>query len=68
MRLCSEAGLSDILIGLGLLLFIEGAIWALFPEPMKRAAAAAIATDERILRNVGVVAAVFGVLLVWLVR
>lgn len=60
--------MSAIAVGFGLLLFVEGALWALFPEQMKRAALAAVATGTGILRGLGLVAAIFGVLLVWLVR
>ena len=58
----------SILFGLGIVCFVEGALWTLFPEQMKRAALAAAATEERVLRMLGLGTAIFGVLLVWLVR
>ncbi len=58
----------DLLTALGLVLVLEGVLWALFPDGMKKAAALALALDSRQLRLMGLAAAVLGVLLVWLVR
>lgn len=60
--------MSDILVALGLLLVLEGALYALFPEFMKRMAAQAQIVPGDTLRTVGVVAAGVGVALVWVVR
>lgn len=60
--------MSDILVALGLLLVLEGALYALFPEFMKRMAAQAQSVPGDTLRTVGVVAAGAGVALVWMVR
>lgn len=60
--------MSAVLLGFGILCFVEGALWALFPEQMKKAAITAAATDAGTLRGIGLAAAIFGVLLVWLVR
>ncbi|MEX2454298.1 MAG: DUF2065 domain-containing protein [Rhodospirillaceae bacterium] len=58
----------DLVVALGLVLAIEGALYALFPAAMKRMAQ----TMERIsapsLRSAGLLAATAGVGLVWLVR
>lgn len=58
----------DFLSAVGLVLVIEGSIWALFPNAMKRAAAATAAIDEATLRYGGLMLAVTGVIAVWLVR
>jgi uncharacterized protein YjeT (DUF2065 family) len=58
----------DFLTAFALVLVIEGVMWALFPEGMKRAAAIALALDSGRLRAVGLLVAVIGVLGVWLVR
>ncbi len=58
----------DFLTALGLVLVIEGVLWALFPDGMKRAAALAASLDGRRLRLAGLAAAVLGVLVVWVVR
>ena len=60
--------MSDILVALGLVLVLEGALYALFPEFMKQMAAQAQAIPRDTLRTVGVVAAGFGLALVWMVR
>jgi uncharacterized protein len=53
---------------LALVLVIEGALYALFPDGMKRAAARALAVPPQTLRLTGLAAACAGVVLVWLVR
>ncbi len=58
----------DLLTALALVLVIEGVLWALFPEAMKRAAARALAMDSGQLRYAGLVVAAAGVVIVWLVR
>ena len=58
----------DLWTALALVLVIEGALYALFPEGMKRAAERAIAVPPHALRMAGLAAACVGVGLVWLVR
>jgi len=53
---------------LGLVLVIEGVLYALFPEGMKRAAARALLVPPQRLRLAGLAAACAGVVLVWVVR
>ena len=53
---------------LGLVLVIEGVLYALFPEVMKRAAARALLVPPQALRLAGLTAACVGVALVWLIR
>jgi len=53
---------------LGLVLVIEGVLYALFPEVMKRAAARALLVPPQRLRLAGLAAACVGVALVWAVR
>ena len=60
--------MTDILAALGLVLVLEGALYALFPDFMKRMAAQAQVLPGDTLRTVGVVAAGIGVALVWMVR
>jgi uncharacterized protein YjeT (DUF2065 family) len=59
---------SDLLVALGLVLVIEGVLYAAFPQGMKQAIAQALNMPDGTLRAVGVSAAGVGVLLVWLVR
>jgi uncharacterized protein len=58
----------DLWTALALVLVIEGALYALFPEGMKRAAARALSVPPHAMRLAGLTAACVGVALVWLVR
>ena len=58
----------DLWTALALVLVIEGALYALFPEGMKRAAERALSVPPQTLRFAGLAAACAGVVLVWLVR
>lgn len=60
--------MSDFLIALGLVFAIEGLVFAAFPGPVKRAMAQVMETPDSALRVVGIVSALLGVLLIWLVR
>jgi uncharacterized protein len=58
----------DLGTGLALVLVIEGVLYALFPEGMKRVAARAMLVSPQILRASGLLAACAGVVIVWLLR
>lgn len=60
--------MSDLAVALGLVLVIEGLLYAVFPAGMKRAVAQALALPENILRRAGLIAAASGVAIVWVVR
>jgi uncharacterized protein YjeT (DUF2065 family) len=60
--------MSDFLAALGLLFVIEGIFLAAFAPGTKRAMAAVMAMPDGPLRIAGIVSALFGVLIVWLVR
>jgi uncharacterized protein YjeT (DUF2065 family) len=60
--------MSDFIVAIGLVLAIEGLIFAAFPGAAKRLAANALATPDGALRIAGVISAVLGVLIVWAVR
>jgi uncharacterized protein YjeT (DUF2065 family) len=60
--------MSDLVAALGLVLVIEGLLWAAAPTLATRMLYAAAETPEQILRFVGLVAIGLGVLVVWLVR
>jgi len=60
--------MSDFLVAVGLVLVFEGLLFAAFPEVAKRAMTSALETPDTILRLVGIVSAVLGVLTVALVR
>ena len=60
--------MSDVFTAVGLVLALEGALYALFPDLMKRMGAQIVNTPGDTLRIVGVTSAVMGVALVWLAR
>ena len=60
--------MTDLATALALVLVLEGLLWALAPDGMKRAAALALGMANSELRIGGVVAVAVGVLLVWLLR
>jgi len=59
---------SDLITALALVLVIEGALYALFPDAMKRIVLRIADMPAATLRNVGLVAATVGVAIVWLIR
>jgi len=60
--------MSDFVVAIGLVLAIEGLIFAAFPGAAKRLAANALESPEGSLRIAGVVSAVLGIIIVWLIR
>jgi len=60
--------MSDLLVALGLVLVIEGSLYALFPETMKRAIVTLVQSPADALRMGGAASVVAGVALVWLMR
>ena len=60
--------MADLLSALGLVLVIEGALYALFPEAMKRMMVLMSGQPAALLRAVGLGAAAMGVVIIWLVR
>ncbi len=60
--------MSDLIVALGLVLVIEGLLWAAFPKVGLRMLASATETPEQVLRMAGALAIALGVLVVWLVR
>jgi len=60
--------MNDFLAALGLVFVLEGLMLAAFPLATKKAMANALGTPDGTLRMIGVVSAVGGLVLVWLVR
>jgi len=59
---------TDFLVGVGILLVLEGLMFAASPAWMRQAMKSALATPDNILRIVGIVSAVAGLVLIWFVR
>ena len=60
--------MGDIAVALGLVLVIEGLLWALAPDFARRMLAAAAATSDREFSAAGWMAVAAGAIIVWLVR
>lgn len=60
--------MTDLATALALVLVVEGVLWAVSPDGMKRAAAMALGLANGQLRLGGLLAAAVGVLVVWLLR
>jgi uncharacterized protein len=60
--------MSDIIVAIGLVMVIEGLLWAAAPQLGLRMLEAAAEMPERSLRTAGAVAIAAGFVLVWLVR
>ena len=60
--------MNDLAVAFGLVLVIEGSLWALFPSLGRKLLAATAGAPEQALRLAGVLAVVAGVIVVWLVR
>ena len=58
----------DFGIAFGLVLVLEGLVWAAFPDGMRKAMALAQEAKPANLRALGFGAAVVGLLVIWLVR
>ena len=60
--------MTDLLVALGLVMVIEGLLYALFPEGMKRMMQLLLTLPSEQIRSAGLVFAVIGVGIVWLLR
>lgn len=60
--------MADLIVGLGLVLVIEGLIYALFPGGVRRMAMEVPNLPDSVLRTFGLLALIAGVGIVWLVR
>ncbi|MFW5679826.1 MAG: DUF2065 domain-containing protein [Pseudomonadota bacterium] len=58
----------DLLVAVGLVLVIEGLLWAGFPEQMKEAVRRLGDLPAAVLRQGGLAAMAVGVLIIWWVR
>ena len=61
-------GYGDLLVGVGVMLVLEGLLFTALPKWMRSAMQSALTSPDNILRAVGLVSAVVGLLLIWLVR
>lgn len=60
--------MSDLVVAIGLVFVIEGLAYAAFPGAIRRMLRTVEATPDSSLRMTGLLAAVTGLAIVWLVR
>jgi len=60
--------MEDLWAAVGLVLVLEGALYALFPGGMRRMMAMVLEMPQSTVRAAGLVSAVTGFVIVWLVR
>ena len=60
--------MNDLIAALGLMLVIEGVLYAAFPDFMRRAMAQVLALADEQIRGAALGTACLGLLLVWFVR
>jgi uncharacterized protein YjeT (DUF2065 family) len=59
--------MAEFIVAVGLVLVIEGLLFAAFPRAAKRLAASALESPET-SRLAGIVSAVLGIVLIWIMR
>lgn len=60
--------MSDFFAAVGLVLVIEGLLFAAFPAGAKKSCANILTTPDGALRTLGLFSAVVGIVVVWFVR
>ena len=60
--------MAEFIVAIGLVLVIEGLLFAAFPRAAKRLAASALESPETSLRIAGIISAVLGIVVIWLMR
>lgn len=60
--------MTELVVALGLVLVIEGLIYAAFPESMRNMVQEMSKLPDQTLRTFGLIAVCVGVLVVWLVK
>lgn len=60
--------MSELLTALALVLVVEGVLYALVPGGMKSIMKTALETPDQTLRLTGLICAIIGVVLVWIIR
>ncbi|MEM9632954.1 MAG: DUF2065 domain-containing protein [Pseudomonadota bacterium] len=60
--------MNDLVTAFGLVLVLEGVLYALVPGGMKSIMRSALETPDKTLRTTGLVVAAIGLFLVWIIR
>ena len=60
--------MDDLIVALGLFLFIEGILYALFPSKMKSMLEKLKMINDKQLRSGGIIFALTGFLIIWFIK
>ena len=60
--------MTEFIIAIGLVFVIEGMLYALFPTSMKKMMSVALGQPENNIRLVGVIAAIIGLIIIYLMK
>ena len=60
--------MDDLIVALGLFLFIEGILYALFPSKMKSMLEKLKMINDKQLRLGGIIFALIGFLIIWIIK
>ena len=60
--------MSDFFVAIGLVLALEGLLFAAFPGAAKQAMASVMESPDNVLRIVGLASALIGIVVIWFVR
>lgn len=60
--------MDDLIVGFGLVLVLEGLLWAAFPDAANKLLLMAAQTPQQTLRMAGAIAIGIGCAIVWMVR
>ena len=60
--------MNDLIVALGLFLFIEGILYALFPSKMKNMLEKLKMINDKQLRLGGIIFALIGFLIIWFIK
>lgn len=60
--------MSDFFVAIGLALALEGILYALFPDGMKKIIMQVLTMPASAVRTTGVTLALIGVLIIWFIR
>ncbi len=60
--------MEDLFVAIGLVLALEGLLFAAFPGAAKQAMQSVLETPDQMLRAVGIASAVIGIVVIWIVR
>lgn len=60
--------MSDLIVAIGLVLVIEGLLYAAFPNAMRQMVEEMTKLTNSNLRSIGLISAILGIAIVWIVR